>query len=471
MSSTQLVLNQGTIDASGTTAYHQDCGTTPITTSMQTGDGTLTFNKTADTIAKVVYSINLKVPVSFSKDITTGTVSIPVIGGINYTVNMTGSGTMDANTGSVTQTFASAYWDTSTDSGLQAGNGTWSTANAFWSNTNGNPGTANALYAWTADAAGLNANFSVNGTSAIAVSGGVSANSLNIGGTGYTFSGGTIAVGSGGITAAQSTSISSNITLGADQIWSAALTKTLTVGGNISGGTYALTVKGGGTTALGGTNSLNSLKVGDAAGVGSLTVAGGATAVGNSFDLASGTVNLNGGTLAVGGVSHSVGTALATFNFNGGTLQATAAKSNFMAGLSNAYVREGGAKIDTQNFDISIGQALAHAGSAATDGGLLKTGSGKLTLTGAISYTGTTTIAGGALAIDNHQTTTLGAISGAGNLYIGSGSTLNAKSIDVNTLSIGSTALAAAVPEPASMILLAIAGILGGFAFTHSRRK
>ena len=105
MTSTQLVLNQGTIDASGTTAYHQDCGATPITTSMQTGDGTLTFNKTADTLAKVVYSINLKVPVSFSKDITTGTVSIPVIGGINYTVNMTGSGTMDANTGSITQTF------------------------------------------------------------------------------------------------------------------------------------------------------------------------------------------------------------------------------------------------------------------------------------------------------------------------------------------------------------------------------
>jgi autotransporter-associated beta strand protein len=299
----------------------------------------------------------------------------------------------------------------------------------------------------------------------------VSANSLNIGGTGYTFSGGAIAVGSGGITAAQSTSISSNITLGANQIWSAALTKTLTVGGNISGGTYALTVKGGGTTALGGTNSLNSLKVGDAAGIGSLTVAGGATAVGNSFDLASGTVNLNGGALAVGGVSHSVGTALATFNFNGGTLQATAAKSNFMAGLSNAYVREGGAKIDTQNFDISIGQALAHAGSAATDGGLLKTGGGKLTLTGAISYTGNTTIAEGALAIDNHQTTTLTTISGAGNLSIGSGSTLNAKSIDVNTLSIGSTGGAAAVPEPASMILLATAGILGGFALMRSHRK
>jgi autotransporter-associated beta strand protein len=467
MTSTQLIINQGTITASGTTSYNQDCATSPITTSMESGDGTLTFNKTTDTLSTVVYTMNLRVPVAFNKTITTGTISVPIVGNINYSVGMSGTGTMDANSGSFTQNFTSAYWDTATSAGLQGGNGTWSTSNAFWSNVTTSSG-ANALYPWTADGGNLNAYFNAGGTSAIAVSGTVAAKSLTFSTTGNSFTGGTIAVGSGGITAYQSTSINSALSIAAAQSWNVSSSRTLAVGGNISAGPNVLTLKGAGTTSLSGTNSFGMLKIGDAAS-GNLIVAGGATSVSSGFDIVYGTAYLNGGTLAVSGISHS-GSNSATFNFNGGTLQAKADNANFMSGLTAAYVRENGAKIDTQNFDVSIGQALSHGGASATDGGLLKTGGGTLTLAGALAYTGGTTISGGAIVIDNHLTTTLHAISGSGDLYVASGSTLKATSINVNALAIGTTPLAAAVPEPATMLLLAIAGIFGGFAIRRSRR-
>jgi autotransporter-associated beta strand protein len=374
---------------------------------------------------------------------------------------------MDANSGSFTQNFTSAYWDTATSAGLQGGNGTWSTSNAFWSNVTTSSG-ANALYPWTADGGNLNAYFNAGGTSAIAVSGTVAAKSLTFSTTGNSFTGGTIAVGSGGITAYQSTSINSALSIAAAQSWNVSSSRTLAVGGNISAGPNVLTLKGAGTTSLSGTNSFGMLKIGDAAS-GNLIVAGGATSVSSGFDIVYGTAYLNGGTLAVSGISHS-GSNSATFNFNGGTLQAKADNANFMSGLTAAYVRENGAKIDTQNFDVSIGQALSHGGASATDGGLLKTGGGTLTLAGALAYTGGTTISGGAIVIDNHLTTTLHAISGSGDLYVASGSTLKATSINVNALAIGTTPLAAAVPEPATMLLLAIAGIFGGFAIRRSRR-
>ncbi|WP_319800641.1 autotransporter-associated beta strand repeat-containing protein [Luteolibacter arcticus] len=115
----------------------------------------------------------------------------------------------------------------------------------------------------------------------------------------------------------------------------------------------------------------------------------------------SGTVHLNGGTLETPLVRKGAGTS-AIFNFNGGKLLANASGTGFMTGLSRANVRNGGAVIDTAGFDIAIQQPLLHsdlAGDAATDGGLLKSGSGTLTLAGENTYTGGTNVSAGTLAL------------------------------------------------------------------------
>jgi autotransporter-associated beta strand protein len=461
-----LEINYGTISWAGLLGTgSNDCDTTPISSLTLASTGTLKVSRTADTLTSSTFSINLNLPVDFSYTQT--------YSGVQITIATSGNNLNATGTYSQTYANAAAYWDTGTATGLQAGNGTWSTASAAWST--GTQGSS-PLYAWTADAGTLDAYFNTNGSSTVTVSGNVAAKSMNINGTGYAFTGGTITLNSGGIAASQSATIGSAITLGAAQTWTAAVDKTLAVGGNISAGANALTVDGVGTVSLSGVNSLNILKVGDSTSAGNLSIAGGTTTIISGLVLGfgsagGGTANLNGGTLSVGSVSRNSGsTAAATFNFNGGTLRATAANTAFMAGLTNAFVKEGGAKIDTLGFDIAIGQALQHGGTAATDGGLSKTGTGKLTLTGAITYKGLTAINGGTLVLDNNLTTTLGAISGTGNLSVGPMSTLFATSINVNTLSIGSTGGAMAVPEPAALSLLAIAGIFGGFALLHFRR-
>lgn len=570
-----LEINQGNITWSGYETGSQDCTASPISGLTLNSTGTLTFNRTADSLTSSTYSIGLNMPVNFTQ-------------AINSSVTMSTSGSSLVATSTYTKNYTAAYWDTSTTAGLQGGHGVWSTTNTYWSTTTAG---SNSLYAWVADGSGLDAYFTATGSSPIDVTGNVSVKSMTFGSTGYSFSGGTIAVNAGGITANQSASIASNVTLAAAQTWTTAAGATLTASGNISAGTNALTFKGLGATSLSGTNNLNLVRVGDSTGAGNLTIAGGVTTIpnnlvlgysiagatgslnlnsgtltmtgsgtslqvggdggssfpgltgrytqnggvfnfnvaantgginlgtygaavvsinggtftsannpltvgirepatfninsalaqvtlqalkfnpqGSSFgNLGNGIVNLNAGTLSVGSVSRNSGsTATANFYFGGGTLKATSANADFMEGLTHAYVKEGGAKIDTQSYDITIGQMLEHGGTADIDGGLTKNGSGTLTLTGAISYTGDTTINAGTLMIDNGLTSNLATISGAGDLSIGSTSTLSATLIEVNSLSIGSTGLMA-VPEPASLMLLVLAGLFG-FAFWRVRR-
>ena len=112
-----------------------------------------------------------------------------------------------------------------------------------------------------------------------------------------------------------------------------------------------------------------------------------------------GTVHLDGGTLTLDSMGRNNGTGY--FNFNGGTLLAAAGSGSFMSNLTRANVRNGGAIINDQGYQITIAQALLHSnlgGDAATDGGLSKQGTGDLTLTNASnSYTGGTTVFAGRL--------------------------------------------------------------------------
>lgn len=117
-----------------------------------------------------------------------------------------------------------------------------------------------------------------------------------------------------------------------------------------------------------------------------------------------GTLNLDGGTLATARTITGGSVGASAFNFNGGTLKANAATMTLSTTLGTVNVRNGGAVIDTNGFNVSIAEALRHSdigGDAAIDGGLTKKGNGTLTLSGteANSFTGMTRILAGELAL------------------------------------------------------------------------
>ena len=92
---------------------------------------------------------------------------------------------------------------------------------------------------------------------------------------------------------------------------------------------------------------------------------------------ADGTLNLNGGTLTITTTGAAItGGALSTVNFNGTLLKAGASSTNWIHDIANANVGNGGAKFDTNGFDVTVPQLLVSAGS----GGLTKSGAGTLTV-------------------------------------------------------------------------------------------
>ncbi len=172
-------------------------------------------------------------------------------------------------------------------------------------------------------------------------------------------------------------------------------------------------------------------------GTGTLTVSGGTVATANTGTLrvgigGNGTVNLNGGSISTPKVDTGGGTS--AFNFNGGTLRVNGVGTPFFQGLTTTNVRNGGALIDTNGNDVTIGQALLHSsigGDAATDGGLAKSGAGILTLSGANTYTGRTTANNGTLVFAGSSTT--------GNISVADGATLGGKVTNITASAISNT--------------------------------
>ncbi len=144
-----------------------------------------------------------------------------------------------------------------------------------------------------------------------------------------------------------------------------------------------------------------------------------------------GFVYLDGGTFAATRVQKGDGNE-AFFNFNGGTLQARASVTDFFHSMTRANVRNGGAIIDTNGYNVTVSQALLHSdigGDNATDGGLAKNGTGTLTMTGWSDYTGDTNINAGTLAIGtNGSLYNGGAI--AGNIKVNNSGTLSFQRTD-----------------------------------------
>ena len=203
--------------------------------------------------------------------------------------------------------------------------------------------------------------------------------------------------------------------------------------------------------------------------------------VANTSYVANATFHLDGGVLTVGRIYDAqqtgagAGTVNSTFNFNGGELKVLTGTNNaavFMAGLDAAQVRNGGAKINTNGVNTTIGQALIHStivGENATDGGLEKRGAGTLTLTGINSYTGATTIKSGTLALDF---TAIANASGNQSNHINSssvlelsGGTLSVKGVGAGS-AISSAAWTGATSSPVLTFTALPTGVVVGQAVT-----
>jgi autotransporter-associated beta strand protein len=166
-----------------------------------------------------------------------------------------------------------------------------------------------------------------------------------------------------------------------------------------------------------------------------------------------GTINLNGGTLATNRTITGGSFGASIFNFNGGTFKTNGTTATLATSLTTVQVRDGGAVIDSNGFNIAIAKTIIHStisGDNALDGGLIKQGTGTLTLSGteANSYTGLTLIKAGELALS--KTAGLNAI--AGGITIGDGTTsallrlINADQIaDSSVISLIGTAANAGV--------------------------
>jgi autotransporter-associated beta strand protein len=224
--------------------------------------------------------------------------------------------------------------------------------------------------------------------------------------------------------------------------------------GRYLGGVGVYTLSGG---VFNQTGTGNGLVVGEQ-GLGTFTLNGSGVANlygalylsgGGSGNQGTGIVNLcTGGTLNTPVIKKNSGFS-ATFNFDGGTLRARANSvpiTNYMQGLTAAYVKTGGAVIDSSNDTITVAQNLASG--AASDGGLTKLGLGALILTGTNTYNGATTVSNGILRMGSVASAPVGgAVTVAGGTYDLGGYTATSGVVTLRSGSIINGTLAASAYE------------------------
>lgn len=147
-----------------------------------------------------------------------------------------------------------------------------------------------------------------------------------------------------------------------------------------------------------------SLGVGVGSGrVSSLLVSGTGIATTTNLTINTGTANIDvdGGTLALGGITPTaIGSAATVRLNNGGILKARQSSTSFIPAHNNLQilVQEGGAVIDTNGFDITISEPLLQDFSSP-GGDLTKDGEGLLTLAARSTVTGDVVVNAGGLGL------------------------------------------------------------------------
>ncbi len=185
----------------------------------------------------------------------------------------------------------------------------------------------------------------------------------------------------------------------------------IAAGGN---GTFNMT---GGSVTSGTVNTGAFTTIGAGGGTGTVNQSGGTWTDGNKTMVGenaggTGTFNLNGGTLATGRVETGGGTG--NLNLNGGVLKALRNETNFISANTTVNVQSGGAKIDTNGFNVTTGANLVGTGS------LEKQGNGTLTLSGNGNSVGSILVSAGTLYVTGALTSS-GTVSVTGTGSIGSG--------------------------------------------------
>lgn len=347
---------------------------------------------------------------------------------------------------SVANAQSTLYWDTSSGtSGLQPGNGTWSTSasDVFWAT--GTAGTSTTF--WTD---GSIANFSYVGTGTATISGTVTASRLVTGGGGAinaTITGNTLVLtntaaithGAGNGTSALNL-LATNIVLGSGTAQTytfsaGASNGTVTISSNIGeNGTAGITKIGSTPVILSGTNTYT----------GVTTISAGSVTFGKRVSL----YNSNTSSWTT---SNFVTGSGATANFNvGGAGEFTDSDIGTLAALGTASggFRNGSRiSLNTANAAggvFALSATIADPNGGANVLGLIKDGTNTLSLTALNSYSGQTQLNGGTLRFDTINdvgggasslgaptTDSNGRISMVQNnsfvtlLYVGAGSTTN----------------------------------------------
>ena len=277
---------------------------------------------------------------------------------------------------------------------------------------------------WDSGVVWMNCNSAIfGGTGETVAVSTVSAAGITFNSSGYTLSGGTI-THSGTITANESATINSNIALGTNQAWSVAATKTLTLGGVISGGS-TLTYGGSGSYVIGGinTNSGN-LTISTA----TVTLNSGATLFGAGLGWGLRTVTIaNGGTLSASNFSNGPGNLWGQigdggnniilqsggiFKMTGATMDSTVNKGFDVTASNTGYFRVAtgtstvwGGRYTSRDFNVNSGATLVFDGGGDFEtsryirgsGNVTKNDGGILKLTDVNAFTGTLTVNGGTL--------------------------------------------------------------------------
>jgi autotransporter-associated beta strand protein len=159
-----------------------------------------------------------------------------------------------------------------------------------------------------------------------------------------------------------------------------------------------------GRASAGGQTSVGILTIQDNA---SMVVQSGAAAakviqMAITSTAATGTLNLNGGSLSTIGITRGSGTAIV--NVNGGKLVALTNQGSFFnnfpgtSGSNSVNLQAGGLTFDTSEFNVGITNVLSGAG------GLTKIGNGTLTLSGSNTFSGAVSISGGTLKLNGAGT-------------------------------------------------------------------